>query len=76
MRMPHHILTTRMKTLGFIKSSVQNNAVHMKLNLRQSFYYRRSLEGYKVGTITGFPVKIVEALAPQPRCSIPWKYPQ
>jgi uncharacterized SAM-dependent methyltransferase len=64
--MPHHILTTRMELCGFIKSSVQNNAVHMKLGLRLSFYLRRSLGGYTVGTTAGFLVEIVEALSPQP----------
>jgi hypothetical protein len=37
----------------------------MKLSLCLSFYLRRSLGGYTVGTTAGFPVKIVEALAPQ-----------
>jgi hypothetical protein len=36
----------------------------MKLSLRLSFYLRRSLGGYTVGTAVGFPAKIVEALAP------------
>jgi hypothetical protein len=38
----------------------------MELSLRLSFYLRRSLKGYTVGTTVGFPTKIVEDLAPQP----------
>jgi uncharacterized SAM-dependent methyltransferase len=37
----------------------------MKLGLRLSFYLRRSLGGYTVGTTAGFLVEIVEALSPQ-----------
>jgi hypothetical protein len=66
MHMRQHILTTRMEPRNFSKSLAQNNAVHMELSLHLSFYLRHSLGGYTVGTITGFPVKIVEALAPQP----------
>jgi hypothetical protein len=40
----------------------------MGLSLRLSFYLRRKLRGYMVGTTTGFSVEIVEA--------IPWKCPQ
>jgi hypothetical protein len=76
MCMSHHILTTRMEPWGFSKSSAQNIVVHMELSLRQSFYLRRSLGGYMVGTTTGFPVKIVGALAPQHHHRIPWKCPQ
>jgi hypothetical protein len=47
----------------------------MELSLRLSFYLRRSLGGYKVGTTAGFVVEIVEALAPQSRYGIPWKCP-
>jgi hypothetical protein len=65
---PHHILTTRMEPWGFIKSSTQNKVVHMELSLRLSFYIRCSLRSYTVGTTAGFPIKIVEALAPQYRC--------
>jgi hypothetical protein len=36
----------------------------MELRLRLSFYLRRSLEDYTVGTTAGFPVETVEALAP------------
>jgi hypothetical protein len=60
----HHILTTWMELWGFIESSAQNQSVHMKLGLRLSFYLRCSLGGYAVDTTVGFPVKIVEALAP------------
>jgi hypothetical protein len=37
----------------------------MKLRIRLSFYLRRSLGGYTVGTTVGFPIEIVEALASQ-----------
>jgi hypothetical protein len=37
----------------------------MKFSLRLSFYLRHSLRGYIMGTTAGFPVKIMEALAPQ-----------
>jgi hypothetical protein len=36
----------------------------MKLSLRLSFYLRHSLRGYTVDTTVGFPVEIMEALAP------------
>jgi hypothetical protein len=36
-RMPHHILTTRMEPWGFIKSSTQTYIAHMKLSLRLCF---------------------------------------
>jgi hypothetical protein len=39
----------------------------MELSLRLSFYLRRSLGGYTVGTNMGYLVEIVEALAPQSR---------
>jgi hypothetical protein len=39
-------------------------SVHMELNLCLSFYLKHSLGGYSVDTTTGFPVKIVKALAP------------
>jgi hypothetical protein len=35
-------------TVGFIKSSVENIAIHMELTLRLSFQLRCSLEGYMV----------------------------
>jgi hypothetical protein len=62
--MPHHILTTQIEPWGFIKSSAQNKALHMKLSLRLIFYHKRSLGGYMVGTTVGFPIEIMEALAP------------
>jgi hypothetical protein len=69
----HYILTTQTEPLGFIKLSTHYQAVHMELSLQLSFYLRRSLGGYMVGTTTGFPVKIVEALAPQSHRRIPRK---
>jgi hypothetical protein len=36
----------------------------MELSLWLSFYLRHSLGGYTVDTTAGFPVKIVEVLAP------------
>jgi hypothetical protein len=71
-RMLHHILITRMEPRGFIKLLAYNHAVHMELSIRLSFYLRCSLEGYTVGTTMGFLVKIMEALAPQSHCRIPW----
>jgi hypothetical protein len=62
--MPHHILTTRVEPRGFIKSSVQNKEVHIELSLHLNFHLRRSLGGYMVGTIMGFPVQTLKALAP------------
>jgi hypothetical protein len=62
--MLHHILTTRIEPWGFIKSSTQIQLVHMELSHRLSFYLRCNLKGYMVGTTTGFPVEIAEALAP------------
>jgi hypothetical protein len=62
-RIPHHILTTRTGLWDFIKSSALYLSVPMKLSLRLSFYLRCSLEGYMVGTTTGFLVKIMESLA-------------
>jgi hypothetical protein len=64
-RIPGHILTTRMELWDFIKSSALYLLVHMELSIRLSFYLRRSLGGYTVSTTAGFPVKIVEALALQ-----------
>jgi hypothetical protein len=49
---------------GFIKSLVLYQSIHMKLSLYLSFYLRHSLRSYMVGTTAGFPVEIVEALAP------------
>jgi hypothetical protein len=61
----HHILTTRMEPWGFIKSLALYLSVHMELSLCLKFYLRRNLRGYTVGTTTGFPAKIGEALASQ-----------
>jgi hypothetical protein len=36
----------------------------MKLSLYLSFYFRHILGVYMVGTTAGFPVEIVEAIAP------------
>jgi hypothetical protein len=63
-RIPHHILRTRMESWDFIKSSALYLLVHMEFILRLSFYLRRSLRGYTVGTTMGFLVKIMEVLAP------------
>ncbi len=65
-----------MKLWGFIKLFVLYLSVHMELSLHLSFYLRRILGGYTVGTITGSPIKIVEALAPQSHHRILWKCPQ
>jgi hypothetical protein len=62
--MPCQILTTEMEPQCFIKSSASNQVVHMEVSLRLNFYLSCSLGGYMVGTTTGFPVEIVEALAP------------
>jgi hypothetical protein len=64
-RIPHHILITQTKLWDFIKLSALYLSVHMELSLRVSFYLRRSLRGYTLGTTAGFPFKIMEALAPQ-----------
>jgi hypothetical protein len=64
-RIPHHILTTLTEMWSFIKSSALYQLVHMEHSLPMSFSLRRSLRGYTMGTIAGFPAKIVEALAPQ-----------
>jgi hypothetical protein len=59
-----HLLTTQIELWGFIKSLVQNKAVHMEVSLRLSFQLERSLMRYIVGTITEFQVETVAALAP------------
>jgi hypothetical protein len=61
---PHYILTNWMEPWAFIKPSAHNQALHMELSLRSSFYLRCNLEGYTVSTTVGFPIKIIEALAP------------
>jgi hypothetical protein len=75
-QIPHHILTTWTEPWDFIKSSALYLSVHKELSLRLSFYLRRSLKSYTVGTTTGFPVEIIEALASQSRCRILWMCPQ
>jgi hypothetical protein len=62
---PHHILTTQTEPWGSIKSLALYLSINLELSLRLSFYLRRSLRGYTVGTIMGFPIEILEALAPQ-----------
>jgi hypothetical protein len=54
MQMSHHILTTQMEPRGFIKPSASNQAVYMELSLHLSFYLKRNLGGYTVGTTIGF----------------------
>jgi hypothetical protein len=63
-RIRHHILTTRPEPSGFFKSSTLYLSEYMELSLRLSFYLRRNLWGYTVGTTAGFRVKLMEALAP------------
>jgi hypothetical protein len=65
-----------MELWDFIKSLVLYLSVHMELSLHLSFYLRRNLGGYTVGTTAGFPVEIMEALALQSHHRIPWKCPQ
>jgi hypothetical protein len=69
----NHILTTRMEPWDFVKLLVLCQSVYMRLTLRLSFFLKNSLRGYKVGTTAGFPIKIMEALAPQSRHQIPQK---
>jgi hypothetical protein len=52
-----------MELWGFFKSSALYLSVHIELSLHLSFYLRHSLGGYMMDTTTGFPVKIMEALA-------------
>jgi hypothetical protein len=52
-RMPHLILTIWMEPWGFIKSTMQNKAVHVKLSLHLTFYLIHNLGGYTVGTTAG-----------------------
>jgi hypothetical protein len=65
-----------MEPWGFIKSLVLYLLVHMKLSLCLSFYPRRSLRDYTVGTTAGFLVEIVEALASKFHRRIPRTCPQ
>jgi hypothetical protein len=69
-QMTHHILTTWMESWDFIKSSALYLSVHMELSVRLSFLPQMQPRGYTVGTTVGFPIKIVEALAPQSRRQI------
>jgi hypothetical protein len=48
----------------------------MELSLRLSFYLRRNLRGYTVGTTAGFIVETMEDLAPRSHRQILLKYPQ
>jgi hypothetical protein len=61
----HHILMTQTELWDFIMSFAIYLLVHMELWLHLSFYLRRNLGGYTVGTTTGFPTQIMEALALQ-----------
>jgi hypothetical protein len=72
---PHHLMTTQEEPWGFIKSSTQNKAVHIKLSLCLSFQLRRSLRGYTVGITVGFRIMTMEALAPWPHHQILQWYP-
>jgi hypothetical protein len=54
-----------MESWDFIKSSALYLLVHMELSIHLSFYLRHNLGGYTEGTTVGFPVEIVEVLAPQ-----------
>jgi hypothetical protein len=64
MQILHHILTTRTEPWDFVKSPVLYLSVHIKFSLRMSFYLTRSLGGYTMGITMGFPVEIIDALAP------------
>jgi hypothetical protein len=66
-RILYHILTTQTEPWEFIKSLALYLSAHMELSLRLSFYLRRSLRGYTVGTIAGFLVEIMEAFASKSR---------
>jgi hypothetical protein len=68
-----HILTTQMEPHGSIKSSASNQIEHIELSLCLSFYLRHSIVSYMAGTTVGYPVKIMEALAPQSHHRTPWK---
>jgi hypothetical protein len=47
----------------------------MELSLCLSFYLRRNIGGYTVGTTAGFPIKTVVALAPRYHRGVPQKHP-
>jgi hypothetical protein len=53
-----------MELWDFFKALVLYLSVHIELNLSLSFYLRRSLGGYTVGTTGGFQVELVDALVP------------
>jgi hypothetical protein len=53
-----------MEPWDFIKPSALYLSVHMELSLRSSFFLKHSLGDYTVGNTMGFPVEIMEALAP------------
>jgi hypothetical protein len=55
-------MRTQMEPWDIITSPVLYLSVHMELSLCQSFYHRRSLGGYTVGTTMGFQVEIVEVV--------------
>jgi hypothetical protein len=61
-----HLLTTQTEPRGFIKLLVQNKVVYMELSLHLSFHLNRNLEGYTMGTTTGFCITTKEDLAPWP----------
>jgi hypothetical protein len=65
MQLLHHILQLGRNCGATLMSSALNRTVHLQLSLCLSFYLRRSLGGYTVGTTARFLVEIVEALAPQ-----------
>jgi hypothetical protein len=54
---------------------LKTKIVHMKLRLRRIFQLSRSFRGYTVGTIVGFWVMAMEALAPWRHHQIPQWHP-
>jgi hypothetical protein len=54
-----------MEPWDFIKTSVLYLLRHMELILRLSFYLRRCLGGYTLGTTMGFPVEMVGTCSTQ-----------
>jgi hypothetical protein len=65
-----------MESWDIIKSSALYQSVHMELSLCLRFYLMHSLGSYMVGTTMGFPVEIVETLAPQSHRRVLRKCPQ
>jgi hypothetical protein len=63
-RILRHILTTRTEPWDFVKLSALYLSVHIEFSLCLNFYLGHRLGGYMVGATAGFPVEIVEALAP------------